>query len=219
MSQGIKNQMVKNTKRPRGRPRTFDESEAIRMATNIFWSKGFDGATIDDLVEGMGVQRPSLYAIFGDKSALFMRCLKAYLANFGKLAGGVLFGPTDVREAIRSLLRFSVKSATEDGLPLGCLVVCVAPLVEDENVRRLVAAVFEETTAAIAKRLKQGVEAKELPSDFPYEDRARMLMDMSRGLVIRARIGVPRQELLEDADKAAELLLHASNGKGQLLKR
>jgi AcrR family transcriptional regulator len=200
--------MVKKTGRPRGRPRTFDEVEAIRMATKVFWSKGFDGATIDDLVEGMGVQRPSLYAIFGDKSALFMRCLKAYSANFGKLAGGVLFGPADVREAIRSLLRFSVESATDDGLPLGCLVVCVAPLVEDENVRRLVAAVFEETTVAIAKRLKQGVEAKELPSDFPYEVRARMLMDMSRGLVIRARIGVPRQELLEDADKAAELLLH-----------
>ena len=208
MSQGIKNQMVKNTKRPRGRPRTFDEGEAIRMATQVFWRKGFDGATIDDLVEEMGVRRPSLYAIFGDKSALFMRCLKAYLANFGKLAGGVLFGPADVREAIRSLLRFSVESATDDGSPRGCLLVCVAPLVEDENVRRLVATVFEETTAAITMRLKQGVEAKELPVDFPCEDRSRMLLDMSRGLVVRARIGVPRRELLEDADRAAELLLH-----------
>jgi hypothetical protein len=79
--------------------------------------------------------------------------------------------------------------------------------VEDENVRRLVATVFEETTAAITMRLKQGVEAKELPVDFPCEDRSRMLLDMSRGLVVRARIGVPRQELLEDADRAAELLL------------
>jgi len=177
------------------------------MATQVFWRKGFDGATIDDLVEEMGVRRPSLYAIFGDKSALFMRCLKAYLANFGKLAGGVLFGPADVREAIRSLLRFSVESATADSSPRGCLMVCVAPLVEDKNVRRLVATVFEETTAAITMRLKQGVEAKELPVDFPCEDRSRMLLDMSRGLVVRARIGVPRQELLEDADRAAELLL------------
>ena len=200
--------MVKNINRARGRPRSFDETDAIRMATKVFWAKGFDGATIDDLVEGMGVGRPSLYAIFGDKSTLFMRCLEAYRDNFGKQAVQALFGPTDVREAIRSLLRFTVESATDHSSPLGCLMVCVAPLVEDENVRRFVATANEETTAAVAMRLKQGVEAKELPVDFPCEERSRMLLDMSRGLVVRARIGVPRQELLEDADRAAELLLH-----------
>jgi len=199
--------MVKNTKRPRGRPRSFDESEAIRMATNVFWAKGFDGATIDDLVEGMGVGRPSLYAIFGDKSVLFMRCLQAYRDNLGELAGQALFGSTDVREAIRSLLRFLVESATDAGSPLGCLMVCVAPLVEDENVRRFLVTANEETTAAIAMRLKQGVEAKELPADFPCEDRSRMLLDISRGLVVRARMGTPRQNLLEDADRAVELLV------------
>jgi AcrR family transcriptional regulator len=199
--------MVRNTRKPRGRPRSFEESEAIRRATKVFWSKGFDGATIDDLVEEMGVQRPTLYAIFGDKSALFMRCLKAYRADFGKFATEALFGPADVREAIRSLLRFSVESATAEGATLGCFVNCVAPVVQDENVRHFLATVFEETAAAMATRLKQGVEAKELPVDFPCEERARMLMDLSRGLVIRARIGVPRPELLADADRAAELLL------------
>ena len=113
--------------------------------------------------KGWASRRPSLYAIFGDKSTLFMRCLAAYRDNKGKLAVGVLFGPTDVREAIRSLLRFSVESATDHGSPLGCLMVCVAPLVEDENVRRFLATSNEETTAAVAMRLKQGVEAKELP--------------------------------------------------------
>jgi len=204
--------MVKNINRARGRPRSFDETDAIRMATKVFWAKGFDGATIDDLVEGMGVGRPSLYAIFGDKSTLFMRCLAAYRDNLGKLAVGVLFGPKDVREAIRSFIRFTVESATDHSSPLGCLMVCVAPLVEDENVRRFVATANEETTAAVAMRLKQGVEAKELPVDFPCEERSRMLLDMSRGLVFRARIGVPRQNLLEDADRAAELIL-GSHGK------
>jgi AcrR family transcriptional regulator len=178
------------------------------MATNVFWAKGFDGATIDDLVEGMGVGRPSLYAIFGDKSTLFMRCLEAYRDNKGKLAAGVLFGPNDdVREAIRSLLRFSVERATDHSSPPGCLMICVAPLVEDENVRRFLVTANEETTAAVARRLKQGVEAEELPVDFPCEERSRMLLDMARGLVVRARIGAPRQNLLEDADRAAELLL------------
>ncbi len=200
--------MVNNIKRSRGRPRKFDEDEAIRMATNVFWAKGFDGATIDDLVEGMGVGRPSLYAIFGDKSTLFVRCLEAYREDLGKQAAQALFGPTHVREAIRALLRFSVETATDPGSPLGCLMVCVAPLVDDDNVRRFLITSNEETTKAIAMRLNQGIEAKELQADFPSEERSRMLADMSRGLRVRARIGVPRQELLEDADRAAELFLH-----------
>lgn len=203
--------MVKNIRRARGRPRSFDETDAIRMATEVFWAKGFDGATIDDLVEKMGVGRPSLYAIFGDKSTLFMRCLEAYRDNLGKLAGQALFGPTDVRGAIRSLLRFSVESATDDAAPLGCLMVCVAPLVEDENVRRFLMTASEETTAAIAMRLRQGIEANELPIDFPCEERSRVLLDISRGLVVRARIGTARSELLKDADRAAEVVLHQTS--------
>jgi AcrR family transcriptional regulator len=199
--------MVKNMKRSRGRPRSFDEGEAIRMATKVFWAKGFDGATLDDLVEGMGVGRPSIYAIFGDKSTLFMRCLEAYRDDLGKQAFHAVFGPADVREAIRAFLRFSVETATDTGSPLGCLMVCVAPLVDDENVRRFLTTANEETNAAVAMRLEQGVEAKELPADFPCEERSRMLTDMSRGLRVRARIGVPRQELLEDADRAVELFL------------
>jgi AcrR family transcriptional regulator len=58
--------MVSNIARPRGRPRSFDEAGAIEKATQVFWSKGYDGVTIDDLVAGMGVGRPSLYAVFGD---------------------------------------------------------------------------------------------------------------------------------------------------------
>src|SRR5208337_3922721 len=116
--------MFQNAARPRGRPRSFDEGDALKKATQVFWSKGYDGVTIDDLVEGMGVGRPSLYAIFGDKSALFIRCLEAYRDNLGKLAVQALFGPNDVREAIRSLLRFSVETATDPGSPLGCLMVC-----------------------------------------------------------------------------------------------
>ena len=68
--------MVQNAARPRGRPRSFDERDALEKATQVFWSKGYDGVTIDDLVAGMGVGRPSLYAVFGDKRTLFLRVLK-----------------------------------------------------------------------------------------------------------------------------------------------
>jgi AcrR family transcriptional regulator len=199
--------MVKKDLRPRGRPRSFDEGEAIRQATKVFWEKGYDGATIDDLVEGMGVRRPSLYAIFGDKATLFARCLEAYRVELGKLASEAFLGPTDVLGAVRGLLRVVVENATGKGSPLGCLMVCVAPLVEDDQIRAYLARSGSEVTAVVAQRLQEGVAAGELPPDFPCETRARLAMDLARGLVVRARIGVSREALLNDAEDAAALVL------------
>src|SRR5260370_61640 len=65
--------MSQKMPRPRGRPRSFDEREALQKAIRVFWAKGYDAVTIDDLVAGMGVVRPSLYAIFGDNGTLFIR--------------------------------------------------------------------------------------------------------------------------------------------------
>src|SRR5271155_1939346 len=89
--------MIQNTTRPRGRPRTFDEGWALEKATQVFRSKGYDGVTIDDLVAGMGVGRPSLYAVFGDKRTLFLRVLRAYAEKKGALAAKALFSPEALR--------------------------------------------------------------------------------------------------------------------------
>ena len=76
--------MFQKTERPRGRPRSFDESAALEKATRVFRSKGYDGTTIDDLVAGMGVGRPSLYSVFGDKRTIFLRVLRAYAEAKGR---------------------------------------------------------------------------------------------------------------------------------------
>ncbi len=100
--------MIKNTARPRGRPRSFDETGALEKATQVFWSKGYDGVTIDDLVAGMGVGRPSLYAVFGDKRTLFSRVLRAYAEAKGALAAKALFSPQSLRGSLASFLRHVV---------------------------------------------------------------------------------------------------------------
>src|SRR6201999_1801782 len=123
--------MIQNDARPRGRPRSFDEREALEKATQVFWSKGYDGATIDDLVAGMGVGRPSLYAVFGDKRAIFLRALKMNAEKKGALAAKALLSPQPLRDSLTRFLRYAVESATEKGSPWGCLLVCVAPLVDD----------------------------------------------------------------------------------------
>ncbi len=115
--------MVQNAHKPRGRPRSFDEAEALEKATQVYWSKGYDGVTIDDLVAGMGVGRPSLYAVFGDKRAIFLRVLRAYAERKGALAAKALLSPQSLRDSIAGFLRYAVESATEKesarGLPSG----------------------------------------------------------------------------------------------------
>src|SRR5437763_3474787 len=110
--------MVQNTGKPRGRPRSFDERDALEKATQVFWSKGYDGVTIDDLVDGMGVGRPSLYAVFGDKRTLFLRSLKAYTEKKGGSAAKALLSPQSLRDSLASFLRHAVESVTEQGCPL-----------------------------------------------------------------------------------------------------
>src|SRR5277367_4144538 len=122
--------MIPNTARPRGRPRSFDETEALEKATQVFWSKGYDGVTIDDLVAGMGVGRPSLYSVFGDKRTLFLRVLRAYAEKKGARAAKALFSPQNLRASVAGFLRHAVENATEEGSAAGCLIVCVAPLVD-----------------------------------------------------------------------------------------
>src|ERR1700760_4078565 len=149
--------MIQKPTRPRGRPRSFDEPEALEKAIQVFWSKGYDGVTIDDLVAGMGVGRPSLYAVFGDKRTLFLRALKAYAERKGALAAKALLSPQALRDALASFLRFVVESATEEGCASGCLLICIAPLVDDAEVRQLLQDAEAGAVAMVERRFREGI--------------------------------------------------------------
>ena len=204
--------MVQNSPRPRGRPRSFDETGALEKATQVFWSKGYDGVTIDDLVAGMGVGRPSLYAVFGDKRAIFLRVLKAYAERKGASAAKALLSPQGLRHSIAGFLRFTVESATEKGSARGCLMVCVAPLVNDAEVQRFLQNAAAGGAALVEGRFRDGITAGEIPSDFPVAVRAIQVTDFARGLTMRAWIGTPRKTLLKDAEEAADLVLLSRPG-------
>ena len=199
--------MIQNTARPRGRPRSFDETGALEKAIQVFRSKGYDGVTIDDLVAGMGVGRPSLYAVFGDKRAIFLRALMAYAEKKGALAAKALLSPGALRDSLAGFLRQAVESATEKGSAPGCLLVCVAPLVNDAEVQKFARNAAAATVALVEGRFRDGISAGEIPSDFPVAVRASQVMDLGRGLSMRAQMGTPRKTLLKDAEEAADLVL------------
>ena len=155
--------MIQNAARPRGRPRSFDERQALENATRVFRSKGYNGVTVDDLVAGMGVGRPSLYSVFGDKRTIFLRVLRAYSEAKGARAAKALFSPPTLRNSIAGFLRNAVESATEEGTTPGCLLVCVAPLVSDAEVRQFVQDAVAAATALVERRFCDAVGAGEVP--------------------------------------------------------
>jgi AcrR family transcriptional regulator len=214
--------MIQKDARPRGRPRSFDELEALEKATQVFWSKGYDGVTIDDLVAGMGVGRPSLYAVFGDKRTLFLRVLRAYAEKKGARAAKALLSPKALRDSLASFLRHAVESATEEGSAVGCLLVCVAPLVDDAEVRQFLQNATAGGVAMVERRFRDGISAGEVASDFPVAARASQVIDLSRGLTMRAQMGTPRKTLLKDAEEAADLVLlprETSHGPSSIARK
>jgi AcrR family transcriptional regulator len=207
------NQVFQNTARPRGRPRSFDEREALAKATQVFWSKGYDGVTIDDLVAGMGVGRPSLYSVFGDKRAIFLRALRSYAETKGAGAANALLAPNALRNSLAAFLRHAVESATEPGSATGCLIVCIAPLVDDAEVRQFLQNASDGAVALLEQRFRDAISAGEIPPDFPAAARASQVLDLTRGLSMRAKMGTPRETLLHDAEEAADLLLLPRGGQ------
>jgi len=199
--------MIQNAAKPRGRPRSFDETGALEKATQVFRSKGYDGVTIDDLVAGMGVGRPSLYAVFGDKRTIFLRTLKAYAERKGALAAKALLSPGALRDSLANFLRQAVESATEKGSAPGCLLVCVAPLVNDAEIRQFLQNAGAGAVTLVEGRFRDGISAGEIPPDFPVAARATQVTDLARGLTMRAQMGTPRKTLLKDAEEAADLVL------------
>ena len=176
--------MIRNSSRPRGRPRSFDEREALEKATQVFWSKGYDGVTIDDLVDGMGVGRPTLYSVFGDKRTLFLRVLKTYAEKKGARAAKALLSPQPLRGSLASFFRFIVESATEEGSAVGCLFVCVAPLVDDAEVRQFLQHAAAGAVALLEGRFRDGISAIKPPA--PISSTAPQIQP-TIGMLMRSR--------------------------------
>src|SRR2546426_4232070 len=106
----------------RGRPRSFDADKALEKALRIFWKKGYEGATLPDLTRAMGINRPSLYAAFGNKEALFRKAIDRYIEGPACHLGEALEEPT-ARKVVERFVRGSIDLVTDPRNPRGCFLV------------------------------------------------------------------------------------------------
>ena len=193
-----------------GRPRTFNEDEALMAAMNAFWTKGYAATSMKDLTAAMGISGPSIYSAFGDKRELYLKTIDRY-ADVDGCAPIVAFeGAASVEDAVRGFLTSVVSHSTQqEGAPRGCfLASCVATTVgEVEGVAERMEKAICDTDARLAARFDQEKALGNLPNDFPSQDRARLLHDMRQGHVHRSRAGWTAERLLDDLEDRVRMVL------------
>ena len=199
--------MIQNTARPTWSTAQLRRDGALEKATQVFWSKGYDGVTIDDLVAGMGVDGRACMPVFPGTNGRYPRVLRAYAERKGASAAKALLSPQSLRDSIADFLRYAVESATQKRSARGCLMVCVAPLVNDAEVQRFLQSTVAGGAALVERRFRDRNSAGDIPPDFPVAVRAIQVTDFARGLTMRALIGTPRKTLLKEAEEAADLVL------------
>jgi len=198
--------MVEKT-RPRGRPRAYEADVALDSAGELFWAKGFDDTTLDDLSSSMGMGRPSIYNAFGDKEALFLHALERFRDKIASAPLRAMDGEDSIGGALDALFRGIVEYTTADRSHLGCLLGSVAPATDLPEVRDFLSANLAETEAQIADRLSAAVRSGQLPAEYSAERGARRAVNAMLALAARARLGTSRRALLADAADATSAVL------------
>lgn len=181
---------------PRGRPREFCVDHALAQALRIFWEKGYDGASLTDLTEAMGITRPSLYAAFGNKESLFRKALDLYEQEKLAYIGRALEQPT-ARGVAEVMLRGSVDNVMSSNQPHGCLgvITSVACGAESQSVREEVVKRSEVGKKALIERFDRAKAEGDLPSHIDPEGLMRVLIAMLQGISVQANQGATRREL------------------------
>lgn len=189
----------------RGRPREFCVDHALAEALRVFWTKGYEGASLTDLTEAMGITRPSLYAAFGNKESLFRKALDLYEREKMAYIGEALAKPT-ARQVAETMLRGALANVTGDG-PHGCLrvITSVACGQEADSIR---CEVMERTKAgkdSLVARFERARVEGDLPAHIDPEGLTRVLIAFLQGISVQANMGEPREELEKLIDTALQL--------------
>ena len=180
----------------KGRPREFDVDEALAAALRVFWSKGYEAASLTDLTEAMGITRPSLYAAFGNKEALFRKALDLYEREKLAYIGEALKAPTS-RAVAERLLRGALAMQTSDCEPKGCMRVLtsVGCSPEAESIRSDVMARRQSSQRALCDRMSRAKEEGDLPEGTDVEGLCAYLAAVLGGMTIQAGSGASKAQL------------------------
>jgi AcrR family transcriptional regulator len=190
-------------KRPRGRPSAFDYDEVLEKALNVFWSRGYEGSSMAELTEAMGINRPSIYAAYGNKEELFSKALGRYMA------GPVAYVAEAMNESTAKQVaeRFLTKSAeflSNESNPRGCMIA-IGTLFSgegSEQVQRELISYRQGYEKAFRERFDLAKSHSDLPQSVNTAALAKYIATVHQGMSVQSASGANKEELLAIVQQA-----------------
>ena len=187
-----------------GRPRAFDPEAALDRAMHVFWAKGYEGASLSNLTRAMRINRPSLYAAFGNKEQLFRKVLDRYMDGPVAWFGKALAAPK-ARDVVEQIFLGTARMAENRGIPAGCLLVQAALACGNAPARKEVAARRAAAEVALRRRLQRAKREGDLPKNADPAELAHYAMTVVRGMAVQSAGGASRDQL----HRVAQIALRA----------
>jgi AcrR family transcriptional regulator len=181
---------------PSGRTRQFDVDETLDRALEVFWARGYEGATLPELTRAMGINRPSLYAAFGNKEQLFRKALARYQTGPMSFVAKAMCKST-ARSVVEAILSGFIKMQRDGDKVRGCLVVsgALACGEQAETVRRELERLRQGVVTELGERFERAVQAGELRAGTDCATLARYIATVLNGLAVQSASGATEKEL------------------------
>lgn len=187
---------LKSSKK-RGRPPEFDHEEALEKALRVFWAHGYEGASMAEITHAMNINKPSLYAAFGNKEELFRKALGKYLAGPVSYVGDAMHEPT-ARQVVERFLTKSAAFLTNPDYPRGCMIAMgtLACGEESKTIQQLLIAYRKGYEAALTRRFELAREQSDLPQGANPKELAKYVATIHQGMSVQAINGATQDELM-----------------------
>ena len=209
--------MSEGEKRGRGRPVAFDRYTALHEAMKLFWERGYEGTSFDDLIGAMSISASTFYNSFGSKERLYDEAVGQYLTETSTWFSRILNEPGDTRAVFERLFESTAEEFTRPDLPAGCMIALAGTHVSPSlcSIREKMVSHRALSEVVMADRLRRGISAGDVAPDTNVEVLAGFFSALSRGLAVEARDGASKERLLQIGRQAMQVWPAGSKQQGQ----
>ena len=190
----------------RGRPKAFDRETALEAAMLLFWNRGLEQTSVDDLAAAMGIRTSSLYSSFGDKETLFLEAVEYYQAGRGSVYDAAVLEGKTAKEGVENLFRVTAIERTRKDQPSGCMLCLALPTCSPkyEHLQKELDRLRDLSDTVLLRRLEEGVRDGEIPESTNLSLLVNFFRTTLWGMSLKARAGASRDTLMEIGNLALQ---------------
>lgn len=184
-------------KKPRGRPSAFDYEDTLEKALRVFWMRGYEGASMAELSEAMGINRPSIYAAYGNKEELFSKALSRYMAGPVAYVAEAMQQPT-AKQVAEKFLTKSAELLCNEHNPRGCMIAIGSLFSGEgsEQVQHELVAYRQGYENLLSKRFDLAKSQNDLSQNVNTATLAKYIATIHQGMSVQSTNGATKEELL-----------------------